>query len=139
MNDETTAPPNFKLVTVTGCPGHDIFHQIAAAFSGAHHTPGLGALVANLVVRQIDVRDGLVDFKCLGQGLEAATDQGWRLVRGPFGQNLISEMLKKKTFNLDMSNLSDSKLGKTIQKSTVSFSIYIQLDWEYLTTQLDPR
>jgi hypothetical protein len=90
-------------------------------------------------VRQIDVRDGLVDFKCLGQGLEAATDQGWRLVRGPFGQNLISEMLKKKTFNLDMSNLSDSKLGKTIQKSTVSFSIYIQLDWEYLTTQLDPR
>ena len=139
MNDETTAPPNFKLVTVTGCPGHDIFHQIAAAFSGAHHTPVLGALVANLVVIQIDVRDGLVDFKCLGQGLEAATDQGWRLVRGPFGQNLISEMLKKKTFNLDMSNLSDSKLGKTIQKSTVSFSIYIQLDWEYLTTQLDPR
>ena len=48
MNDETTEPPNFKLVTVTGCPGHDIFHQIAAAFSGAHHTPGLGALVANL-------------------------------------------------------------------------------------------
>jgi hypothetical protein len=82
MNDETTAPPNFKLVTVTGCPGHDIFHQIAAAFSGAHHTPGLGALVANLVVRQIDVRDGLVDFKCLGQGLEAATDQGWHFVRG---------------------------------------------------------
>ena len=79
MNDETTAPPNFKLVTVTGCPGHDIFHQIAAAFSGAHHTPGLGALVANLGVIQIDVRDGLVDFKCLGQGLEAATDQGCRL------------------------------------------------------------
>ena len=48
-------------------------------------------------------------------------------------------MLKKRTFNLDMSNLSDSKLGKTIQKSTVSFSISIQLDWEYLTTQLDPR
>jgi hypothetical protein len=46
---------------------------------------------------------------------------------------------KKRTFNLDMSNLSDSKLGKTIQKSTVSFSISIQLDWEYLTTQLDPR
>ena len=42
-----------------------------------------------------------------------------------------------------MSNLSDSKLGKTIQKSKVSFSIYIQYDiqlgWEYLTTQLDPR
>ena len=99
MNDETTAPPNFKLVTVTGCPGHDIFHQIAAAFCGARHTPGLGALGTNLVLSQIDVRDGLVDFKCLGQGLEAATGQGWCLVRGPFGQNPISEMLKKRTFN----------------------------------------
>ena len=45
-----------------------------------------------------------------------------------------------------MSNLSDSKPGRTIQKSTVSFSIYIQYDnvdiqlgWEYLITQLDPR
>ena len=99
MNDETTAPPNFKLVTVTGCPGHDIFHQIAAAFCGARHTPGLGALGTNLVPSQIDVRDGLVDFKCLGQGLEAATGQGWCLVRGPFGQNPISEILKKRTFN----------------------------------------
>ena len=101
-------------------------------FCGAHHTAGLGALGANLVAFQID-----------GQGLEAATDQGWSLVRGPLGQNLISEMLKQKTFNWDMSNLSDSKLGKTIQKSKVSFSIYIQYDiqlgWEYLTTQLNPR
>ena len=48
-------------------------------FCGAHHTPGLGALVTNLVVPQNDVRDGLVDFKSLGQGLEAATGQGWRL------------------------------------------------------------
>ena len=103
-----------NLSLSTGCPGHDIFHQIAAAFSGAHHTPGLGALGTNLVPSQIDVRDGLVDFKCLGQGLEAATDQGWRLVRRPFGQHLISEMLKKRTFNWDMSNLSDSKLEKTI-------------------------
>ena len=55
-------------------------------------TTGLGALSANLARMQIDVSDGLVDFKCLGQGLEAATDQGWRLVRGPFGQNLISEI-----------------------------------------------
>ena len=69
-------------VTATGCPGHDIFHQIAAAFCGARHTPGLGALGTNLVPSQIDVRDGLVDFKCLSQGLEAATDQGWHLVRG---------------------------------------------------------
>ena len=72
-----TSKPS-KFVTVTRCREHDIFHQIAAAFSGAGHTPGLGALVANLVVVQIDVRDALVDFKCLGQGLEAATDQGWR-------------------------------------------------------------
>ena len=32
-------------------------------------TPALGALVANLVAYQINVRDELVDFKCLGQGL----------------------------------------------------------------------
>ena len=42
------------------------------------HT-GLGALGANLVVTQIDARDGLVFLQHLGQGLEAATDQGWRL------------------------------------------------------------
>ena len=69
-------------------------------FCGAHHTPGLGTLGANLVVFQIDVRDGPVYLQCLGQGLEAATDQGWRLVRGPFGQNLISEMLKQKDIQL---------------------------------------
>ena len=40
---------------------------------------GLGTLGANLVVTQIDVRDGLVFLERLGQGLEAATDQGWRL------------------------------------------------------------
>ena len=78
MNDETTAPPNFKLVTVTGCRKHDIMTCSIQRFSGAHHTPGLGALGTNLVLSQIDVRDGLVDFKCLGQGLEAATGQGWR-------------------------------------------------------------
>ena len=69
-------------------------------FCVAHHTPGLGALGANLVVEQIDVRDGPVYFQCLSQGLEAATDQGWCLVRGPFGQNLISEMLKQKDIQL---------------------------------------
>ena len=40
---------------------------------------GLGALGTNLVVQQIDVRDRLVFLQRLGQGLEAATDQGWRL------------------------------------------------------------
>ena len=38
---------------------------------------GLGTLGANLVVTQIDVHDGLVFLERLGQGLEAATDQGW--------------------------------------------------------------
>ena len=51
----------------------------AAAFNGAHHTPGLGTHVANMVVQQINVRDGLVYLEPLGQGLEAATNQGWRL------------------------------------------------------------
>ena len=41
-------------------------------------TPGLGALGTNLVAIQIDVRDGLVFLQRLGQGLEAAADQGWR-------------------------------------------------------------
>ena len=83
--------------TVKGCRKHDIMTcRSIQRFCGAHHTPGLGALGTNLVLSQIDVRDGLVDFKCLSQGLEAATGQGWCLVRGPFGQNPISEMLRKK-------------------------------------------
>ena len=47
----------------------------------AEPTPhaGLGALGANLVVTQIDVRDGRVLLQRLSQGLEAATDQCWRL------------------------------------------------------------
>jgi len=57
-------------------------------------TQGLGTLGANVVVIQNEVRDALVDFKCLGQGLEAATDQGWHLVRGLYRQNLITEILR---------------------------------------------
>ena len=81
MNDATYSNSNTaKLLTVKGCPKHDIMTcRSIQRFSGAHHTPGLGALGTNLVAFQIDVRDGLVDFKCLGQGLEAATDQGCRL------------------------------------------------------------
>ena len=124
----STCKPS-KLLTVRGCRKHDIMTcRSIQRFCGAHHTPGLGALRTNAIACHIDVSDALVDFKCLGQGLEAATDQGWRLVRGPFRQNLITEMLKKRTFNWDMSNLSDSKLGKTIQKSRVWFSIYIFAD-----------
>ena len=53
--------------------------SIQRVFCAAHHTPGLGALGANLVSFQIHGRDGLVDLQHVGQGLEAATDQGWRL------------------------------------------------------------
>ena len=53
-----------------------------SAILRSRQTPGLGALGANLDVVQSDVRDALVDFKCLRQGLEAATDQGWHFVRG---------------------------------------------------------
>ena len=64
-----------KLLTITGCRKYDSMTcRSTQRFCVAHHTPGLGALVANLVRSQIDVRDGLVDFKCLGKGLEAATD-----------------------------------------------------------------
>jgi hypothetical protein len=73
----------------------------AAAFSEysvkpTTHTPGLVTLSANLVVLRSDVRHGLVDLQCLGQGLEAATYQGRRLARGLYGQNKMS-------FHSDMS------------------------------------
>ena len=66
---------------MSGCVGgHDIMtcRSIQRVSCGACHTPGLGALVANLEVIQIDGRDGCVFLQRLGQGLEAATDQGWR-------------------------------------------------------------
>ena len=68
-------------------------------FSGASHTPGLGALGTNLVTTQINVRDGRVCLQRLGQGLETETDQGWLLHPGfyPFkswslksGENMTS-------------------------------------------------
>ena len=94
MNNETTATanhPNFSLsedfenIDIMTC-------RSIQRFCGAHHTPGLHTLVANLVVVQIDARDALVDFKCLGQGLEAGTDQGWHVVQGFYRQNLITEI-----------------------------------------------
>ena len=54
---------------------------------------GLGTLGANLVVTQIDVRDGLVFLERLGQGLEAATDQGWHLGL-LYRQILITQILR---------------------------------------------
>ena len=99
MNHETTGPPNHPSLSLSQ-DVENITSWHAAAFSRAHHTPGLGALGTNLVQTQIDVCDGRVYLQRLGQGLEAATDQGWHLVRGPFGQNLISEMLKQKDIQL---------------------------------------
>ena len=61
-------------------------------FCETHRTPGLGALSANLVVIQLDICDGRVCLQRLGQGLEAATDQGWHVVQGFYRQNLITEI-----------------------------------------------
>ena len=71
----STCKPS-KLLTVRGCRKHDIMTcRSIQRFCGAHHTPGLGALRTNAIACHIDVSDALVDFKCLGQGLEAAA---WR-------------------------------------------------------------
>ena len=113
---------------MSGTWHHDM-PQHSRVFSRAHHTPGLGALGTNLVLMQIDVCDDRVCLQYLGQGLEAATDQGWHLVRGCTIKTWsLQSHHEQFTFNWDLSNLSDSKLGNTIQKSTVSFSIYIFAD-----------
>ena len=100
MNDETTAPPkrqNFFLSKNV----EDMTWIHAAAFNGDNRTPGLGTLVANLVSIQTDVRDALVDFKCLGQGLEAATDQGWWLdFKRPTDKTLDLKSSDQRTFYL---------------------------------------
>ena len=143
LNYSTCKPS--KLLTVRGCQKHNIMTcRSIQRFCVAHHTPGLGALGANLVVGQTDVCDGRIYLQCLGQGLEAATDQGWHIVRGPFKQNLISEMLKKK--DIQLRNV-ESLWFKTWKNNPEIHgfirhlhTVYdIQLDWEYLTTQLDPR
>ena len=134
-----TSKPS-KLVTVKGCRKHDIMTcRSIQRFCGARHTPGLGALSANLTRMQIDVSDGLVDFKCLGQGLEAATDQGWRLARGPFGQNLISEMLKQKGIQLwHVESLwfktwrDSNDNGKILQTSTGSFRSFSNIQHPHI-------
>ena len=51
--------------------------QHSAILRSPSHTPGLGALVANIIV-QIDFRDGRVYLQRLGPGLETATDQGFQ-------------------------------------------------------------
>ena len=62
----STSKPS-KLLTVRGCRKHDIMTcRSIQRFCGAHHTPGLHTLVANLVVGQIDVCDWRIYLQCLG-------------------------------------------------------------------------
>ena len=89
-NSSTSKPS--KLVTVTGCresmgKWHHDMPQHSAILRSPSHTPGLCPLGTNEIPSQIDVRDALVDFKCLGQGLETETDQGWRLHPGLYRSN----------------------------------------------------
>ena len=135
----STCKPS-KLLTVRGCPKHDIMTcRSIQRFCGAHPTHQALAPSAPIwfLYKLMFVMDAFV-FSASAKAWKQETDQGWRLVRGPFGQTWFRKCSNKKAFNWDMSNLSDSKLGKTIQKSTVSFSIYIQLDRESLTTPLGP-
>ena len=90
QNSSTSKPS--KLVTVTGCresmgKWHHDMPQHSAILRRPSHTPGLGALVTNLVESQIDVLDGRVCPQRLGQGLETETDQGWRLHPGLYRSN----------------------------------------------------
>ena len=62
----STSKPS-KLLSVKGCRKHDIMTcRSIQRFCGAHHTPGLHTLVANLVVGQIDVCDWRIYLQCLG-------------------------------------------------------------------------
>ena len=92
MNDETPAPPNHPNLSLSQDAGKVWESDIMTCrsiqrFSGAHQTPGLGALGTNLVPSQIDVRDGRVCLQRLGQGLETETGQGWRLHPGLYRSN----------------------------------------------------
>ena len=148
INDETTvttAPanrPNFSLLQ----DFENITSWHAAAFSDSAEPATHQALAPSapiwLLYKSMSVTDPFIF---------SASAKAWRqrqikvgvLLEGPLDKPWFLKCSNEKTFNWDMSNLSDSKHGKTIQKSTVSFSIYIQydiqLDWEYLITQLDPR
>ena len=89
-NSSTSKPS--KLVTVTGCresmgKWHHDMPQHSAILRSPSHTPGLGPLVTDPVVSQIDARDGGVCLQRLGQGLETETDQGWRLHPGLYRSN----------------------------------------------------
>ena len=88
-----------ELLSVKECQGHDM--HTCRCIQRRHRTPGLGTLGTNVVVYPVDVHDGLVDLQCLGQGLEAATDQGWRLdFKRPTDKTLDLQSSDQRTFNL---------------------------------------
>ena len=93
-NNETTAPSNNPNVFLSKNV-KDITSLHAAAFSEARHTPGLAALGANLVAIQMDMCDGRIFLQRLGQGLEAATDQGLRLVPELYRSKMLKSRLLK--------------------------------------------
>ena len=103
---------------------HDM-PQHSAILRSPSHTPGLGALVANLVVSQTDFCDGRVCLQRLGQGLETETDQGWRLHPGLYRSNR-DHWNPENTWHLTLT--CESLWYRTLQtkqKSTVAYSIYI--------------
>ena len=129
----STCKPS-KLLTVRGCRKHDIMTcRSIQRFCGAHHTPGLGALGTNLVVPQIDESDALVDFKCLGQGLEAATDQGWHLVRGStYQENLISET--PRTIDIQLRHVESLRFKTWKNNPEIhSFIQHLHTVWQCMT------
>ena len=88
--------------------------QHSAILRRPSHTRRLGPLGANLVPRQIDVRDGRVCLQRLGQGLETETEQGWRLHPGLYRSNR-DHWNPENTWHLTV-NLSDTELSKQCRK-----------------------
>ena len=85
--------------------------SIQRAFGWAHPTPGLGSLRTDLVSPQKKMCDGRIVLQRLGQGLEAATDQGWCLDFRALPSKIWSLKSRKQfTFNWDIPNLSQRRL-----------------------------
>ena len=128
MNDQTTAPashPNF--FPSKGVQNMTSWH--AAAFSDSAEPTTHQAFTPSVPISFQDKSMFATDVFIF-----SASAKAWRqrqikvclLSEGPSDKTWFLKSREQFTFNWDMSNLSDSKLGKTIQKSTVSFSIYIQ-------------
>ena len=117
-----------------------ICRGIQRVFCGAHPTQGLGALVTNVGRSQINGRDGRIDLQSLGQRLEAATDQGWRLdfralPAKPHHLNPTNNWHSTETYRMSM-KFSDLRLVNTLQKSS---EIHTSIQHLCSTTLLDQR